>query len=366
MNDQLRFVEVGCLTDLNDPASWMYEAIASIERANAILIDGTDEQVSNARELMANRRNQADEAQQWVLAVLGPDDSVESVAGWAQVRIPVHGDHDKVFVYACVRPESRRQGIGSALLAWCEGRARQAGRPLLFIEAPYGAADDHEPYLLTAEGAQVPCDATCVAFPRARGFTVAHAAHRSVLDVPMDPELAQTLLNRTLPSTSGYRLHTWAHQIPEEWTDSFARLREVFSRDAPRGSDQWDEEIWDVARVQSKIDEIHDQGRTVLITAAEDLSTSQLAGFTEFRWPDNEDCQAVEQFITVVTAPHRGHRLGMWMKLVNLAALMELNPRAKQIHTDNAQENEHMLNINSAMGFRLNGGIVLMKKTQPV
>ena len=51
-------------------------------------------------------------------------------------------------------------------------------------------------------------------------------------------------------------------------------------------------------------------------------------------------------------APHRGHRLGMRMKLANLVALDDADPTRERIYTWNADENEHMLAINVALGFR--------------
>ena len=39
-------------------------------------------------------------------------------------------------------------------------------------------------------------------------------------------------------------------------------------------------------------------------------------------------------------APHRGHRLGMRLKLANLVALAEADPSRDRIYTWNADENE--------------------------
>ena len=58
-----------------------------------------------------------------------------------------------------------------------------------------------------------------------------------------------------------------------------------------------------------------------------------------------------EQDDTLVAAGHRGHRLGMLVKIANLRRLAEL-PRVERVTTFNAAENEHMLAINVALGFR--------------
>ncbi|MEN0128527.1 MAG: hypothetical protein AAGC49_03745, partial [Brevundimonas sp.] len=58
---------------------------------------------------------------------------------------------------------------------------------------------------------------------------------------------------------------------------------------------------------------------------------------------------------TLVHADHRGRRLGMLVKAANLAALHERCPWIERVHTTNAQENEFMLAINVALGFRAAG-----------
>ena len=59
-----------------------------------------------------------------------------------------------------------------------------------------------------------------------------------------------------------------------------------------------------------------------------------------------------DQGDTVVVAEHRGHRLGRWLKAVNLLAAMDARPELRFINTFNAESNPWMLSINEAMAFR--------------
>jgi GNAT superfamily N-acetyltransferase len=52
-----------------------------------------------------------------------------------------------------------------------------------------------------------------------------------------------------------------------------------------------------------------------------------------------------------VLREHRGHGLGMLVKLVNLAALQRDHPGYPSVVTYNAEENRHMLSVNEALGF---------------
>ena len=53
-----------------------------------------------------------------------------------------------------------------------------------------------------------------------------------------------------------------------------------------------------------------------------------------------------------MAAGHRGHRLGMLVKLSNLRRLRAEYPAVERVVTYNAAEIDHMLAINVALGFR--------------
>ena len=345
----------------NSEHGWKYEALHRLVEANSLSTQGNTDLVPSVQSLVADRANQLYFDSTWVLAVRGSDDAPEEV-GWARVGLRLHEDLDKAHLAVVVHPLARRQGIGSALLGWGETYIAEAGRTLVFGGAVYGAKDDHEPYLVTKEGSMVPTTAVGVSFAMNRGYEVAQAQRRSVLTVPLDPTVEAGLMGEALPRTTGYRLHTWYCEIPQEWKDSFARLKEAFSLDAPQGGLQFEQEHWNRDRVDQMVREILRQGDLFVMTAAEHVATREIVGFTELRWPVEPGQEAAEQWFTIVSGEHRGHRLGMWMKLVNAAELMAHCPGIRRIHTDNAQENAHMLGINVAMGFYSDGGEALMVK----
>jgi RimJ/RimL family protein N-acetyltransferase len=59
-----------------------------------------------------------------------------------------------------------------------------------------------------------------------------------------------------------------------------------------------------------------------------------------------------EQGDTLVAPSHRGHRLGLRIKLANLDLLMRHNPDLRAVDTFNADDNRWMIAVNEAMGFR--------------
>jgi hypothetical protein len=57
--------------------------------------------------------------------------------------------------------------------------------------------------------------------------------------------------------------------------------------------------------------------------------------------------------MTVVTRPHRGHRLGLLLKVAMLDLLARREPQIRQIVTWNAESNRHMAAINETLGYRV-------------
>ena len=57
------------------------------------------------------------------------------------------------------------------------------------------------------------------------------------------------------------------------------------------------------------------------------------------------------QWGTLVRRDHRGHRLGVAVKVANLRLLERERPDVRRLTTYNAEVNAHMIGVNEAMGF---------------
>ena len=109
---------------------------------------------------------------------------------------------------------------------------------------------------------------------------------------------------------------------------------------------------WDAARVREHDDRMAESGRQVITSAAEHTPSGRLAGYSEVVVSDERPVAVQED--TLVLREHRGHRLGMLLKIATAEALAEV-PRIEAIVTWNAEENRPMLDVNEAMGFRAVG-----------
>src|SRR5262249_58423149 len=59
------------------------------------------------------------------------------------------------------------------------------------------------------------------------------------------------------------------------------------------------------------------------------------------------------QELTVVARAHRGHRLGLLVKVAMLELLAGREPRLERVVTGNADSNKYMIAINAELGYRV-------------
>ena len=123
--------------------------------------------------------------------------------------------------------------------------------------------------------------------------------------------------------------------------------------DAPRdpGTEQF---RWDGAAVRRLEQNLTGHGLTLYTLAARHDATGELAGITQLVVdPAVPDC-GIQQ-VTAVRPEHRGHRLGLLVKVAMLELLARRAPSVGRVVTDNAGANDHMIAINDRLGFAVSG-----------
>lgn len=259
------------------------------------------------------------------------------------------GDTRACWVDARVLPEYRGRGIGTAIMQHVEARARAEGRThaIVYIVSPEGPGARLEPP--TGSGS-LPAENPEVRFLLRRGYRLEQVVRGSRLALPLDPaELERRLAEARARTGEGYTVREWTGTTPEGYRDDMAVLYTRMSTDAPQGALDEPEDIWTGDRVAEHEERTNTDG-TLLLTAAAEDTTGHLAGFTQLSVPVAASAP-VEQRDTLVLCEHRGHGLGMLLKLANLAQLERIRPGHPSITTWNADENRHMLSVNEALGF---------------
>ncbi|GMA24079.1 hypothetical protein GCM10025864_18380 [Luteimicrobium album] len=191
-----------------------------------------------------------------------------------------------------------------------------------------------------------------VRFAVGHGFTLEQVARHSVLDLPVDSDHLHALrAGAEAAAGPDYQVHVWTDEVPDEHLAGIAVLQTRMSTDAPSGGLDFQEDPWDAERVRDAFARTLASGAHPVVCAVEHVPTGTLAGFTVVSLPDRRPA-VVFQEDTLVLREHRGHRLGMLVKATLLAELARTRPAAERVHTWNAQENDAMLGINVALGFR--------------
>jgi hypothetical protein len=118
----------------------------------------------------------------------------------------------------------------------------------------------------------------------------------------------------------------------------------------PWGDLDWEAESWDVPRLRELERVIEEQKRLRVVTAAHDDATGHLVAYTDLGISTLSP-QTAYQWDTLVMREHRGHRLGLLVKVANLRFAQRLVPEVTRVITWNAESNKHMLAINQVIGF---------------
>ena len=285
-----------------------------------------------------------------------PDDEVapDDVLGCAVVYMPLQDNTAWAYVGASVRPAHRGRGIGTALYDEALRVAREHGRTTLMAETDHRAEPPVGPGARTATtgSGRVPADDPGVRFLTARGWTLEQVERRSVLDLPVAPDVLERFRAEAAQVADGeYRVVAWGDRVPQEWVAQAAALYTEMSVAPPLGGLDYEQDVWDAARVRDHEDTHEARGTHAWTVAAEHVPTGRLVGYTRLM-EIPPVAHLVHQDDTLVAQGHRGHRLGMLLKAVNLQRLAAARPGAQRVDTWNAEENEHMLAINVALGFR--------------
>lgn len=214
------------------------------------------------------------------------------------------------------------------------------------------AADPAAEQLVPRTGVgSVPLDRLAATF-LGLGLTLEQVERHSILHVAPALELAAAELPAAREAAgTAYRTIGWVGPTPPERREGMARLMSRMSTDVPSGALEIEEEAWDADRVAENDSVSASLGRTRVTTVAEHVATGEPVAYTMVDLVSDKPAVGYQED-TLVHADHRGHRLGMLVKAENLRRVAGHAPTVERLHTWNADENEHMLAINVALGFR--------------
>jgi GNAT superfamily N-acetyltransferase len=233
-----------------------------------------------------------------------------------------------------VHPDHRRRGHGRALLAALEERAA-ADRRTTLVGTAYAPPEG---------------ESASSAFATAGGYELASLEESKLLDLGTAPAAWPALEADVAAHRGAHRVELFEERVPQRWVDDFCDLLSAFMAMVPRGDLDVEAARWTPARLHETEERIVAMGRAWLVAVAV-APDGRLGGFHELSI-GVDDPRTAEVGGTLVLPEHRGHRLGLAMKLATHRRLLELFPACRSVVTTNAGVNAPMNAVNEALGYR--------------
>lgn len=255
------------------------------------------------------------------------------------IEMPLMDNLETAHLDVDTRPESRRQGHGSAMLEHLTATAVTHGRRILQADSMWG-------YDAPADGAGT----SGGDFLTKHGFAFAIGDVKRALSLPVDPALLERLAQEAAAHDRGYTLRDWVGPVPEDVIDRFGDLVGSLMSEAPMGDLEVEAEVLDAMRIRADEKVLEAAGRTKYTTVAV-APDGELVAYSEIAVPSYDPTNAY-QWGTLVRPAHRGHRLGLATKVHNLRRFQARESGRSKIVTYNAEVNTHMIAVNEQLGFR--------------
>lgn len=233
-----------------------------------------------------------------------------------------------------VVPSRRREGIGTQLLTDVEARAAAHARTTLQCEG------------FVPPGETGPAEL----FAAAHGYAVASREGFKELTLADYRERRAALVAGVGAAADDYTFVTFDTVCPDEHVESFGRLLGMLIAEIPLGDLDLEDSEWTPERLRAAEQRCVSIGRHIL-TALAIAPDGSVAGSSDVRINDADPAHG-QIGITLVDPAHRGHRLGMALKIATHDLALATYADLETVDTCNAEVNEHMNAVNEALGYR--------------
>lgn len=260
-----------------------------------------------------------------------------------EVDLPRRDNRHLLYGNVIVHPDHRRQGYGTALVAELVRRTQQAGRTTIWL----GTAED---------------DLGSRAFLEKNGFHYAsHDARRKQRLADVDRSAVDALHDTATAAAADYVLERLEPPVDDDVLEQLVEVTAAIN-DAPMGDLTFEDEVFDVARLRDIETAREGRGDRIYRLAARHRETGVIGGHTVVVVSPLRPEHA-GQGDTAVHRDHRGHRLGLLLKIEMMRWLAEVEPQITEITTWNHADNRYMIDVNEAIGYRLSRVFAMFERT---
>jgi GNAT superfamily N-acetyltransferase len=261
-----------------------------------------------------------------------PDGASEPI-GVLALHMPTRDNLHLVWAQITVHPDHRRRGHGSVIMKEALRKTHESGRNTIWL----GTAEDDQ-------GAR--------RFTQRFGFKYAsHDARRRQMLVEVDQAELQRLWAEAETAGSDYCLERLQAPVTDDLLRELVEVTAAIN-DAPMGDLTYEDEKFDVQRLRDFETAMLGRGNRVYRVITRHRRTGEVGGHTVVMAHPLQP-EVGGQGDTAVARHHRGHRLGLLLKIDMMHWLAQAEPQLKIIETWNNVDNKFMINVNEALGYRL-------------
>lgn len=266
----------------------------------------------------------------------------EVLVGRAGLHLSLQDNLDAADVAVAVHPAFRGQGIATALLDEALIPALQrSGRHL--IEG-YGE--------IPADGDPDDPDLPANRIGRRLGLTRKNLGVCRTLTLPLEDSHLDALQAEVDKKIGDYRIELWDDGVPEEHLRAYGVLLHQLELDDPDEDFERDAPEYTPERIRTGEKRLREAGsRSILAVAI--APDGSFAGNSEIHVHEDPATTLAWQENTLVMPDHRGHRLGLGLKIATHRLLRERAPHVTVLATFNSHVNPWMIGINEKLGYRV-------------
>ena len=278
--------------------------------------------------------------QRWI-ALAETLEGGESLVGRAAAFIPLQENLESISVGVSVHPAFRGQGVATLLAQEVLMPAiRDSGRTL--IEGCGEIPEGHDP-----DSPDHPVNRLA----RRLGISRKNLAVCRALPLPLADTLLDALQAEAEEKLGQYRVELWDGDIPEEHLEAYGLMLRQLELDEPDEEVEHEAPEYTPERIREGERRLREQG-LVKITAVAIAPDGSFAGNTEVHVHSSPGSTLGWQENTLVMPEHRGHRLGLALKVATHRHLRERAPQLRTLVTWNSHVNPWMIEINEKLGYR--------------
>ena len=149
-----------------------------------------------------------------------------------------------------------------------------------------------------------------------------------------------------------YRIEQWVGEIPEEHLSAYGRLLTQLEIDEPDEEVEHEPAEYTPERIRVSERRMREAG-TIRIVAVAVAPDGEFVGNSEVHVHEAPGSTLGYQENTLVMPEHRGHRLGLGLKVATHRRLAELAPQLRSLVTWNSHVNPWMIQVNEKLGYEL-------------